>query len=273
MEQHTAAPLRYIPHRNGFNELSPGILHRVLSEQSIVYGTRRSNRRAGLLFIPLPRNRRAHTHTKTNKSRKIENSLHSAALSLKKKPSTATLTGEGKKRDAISVATAWNWNVNFYNQGRLRGGGERERSKWNGFTVFDVVATKGNSKVTLCDWQWFWRMCSSHNVKCTHTHRGRDSVCVVCFWYIIFFCPSQCQKEKPMQIMNELRTYTQSSPVSIVGKGFPYSLSFFFFHIKSKSWATNIRAFPATPSKIRTMTRTTGDSSIHMCAAGQTHTA
>jgi hypothetical protein len=70
VEQHTTAPLRYIPHRNGFNELSLSlslsrytILHRVLSEQSIVYGTRRPNRRAGLLFIPLPRNRRAHTHT------------------------------------------------------------------------------------------------------------------------------------------------------------------------------------------------------------------
>ena len=48
VEQHTTAPFRYIPRRNGFNELSR--IHRVLSEQSIVYDsdTRHLNRRAAI---------------------------------------------------------------------------------------------------------------------------------------------------------------------------------------------------------------------------------
>ena len=93
VEQHTAAPLRYIPHRNGFNELSRINYTVFLSEQSIVYGTRhRPDRRAGLYLFPLPRNRRA--DTKTNKSRKeIRRTPALSKEKEKKKPSTATLRG------------------------------------------------------------------------------------------------------------------------------------------------------------------------------------
>jgi hypothetical protein len=100
-----------------------------------------------------------------------------------------------------------------------------ERSKGNGFTIFDVVVTKGNSKVTLCDWQWFWRMCSSHNVKCTHTRRPGLCVCCVFLVYYFFLSISMPKEKKTMQIMNELRTYTQSPRIHCWQR---ISLSFFF---------------------------------------------